>query len=110
MPYVAPDLTANVACQRVYLARIAAELGEDPAPWEEKAAASLAALEHQCWDATDGTFYDRARSGAFVRVLSDVLLRVIACEVGDDAFFAEALQRHPMSPPRFLPQHGFTNS
>src|SRR3546814_15081186 len=107
MPYVAPDLTANVACQRVYLARIAAELGEDPAPWEEKAAASLAALEHQCWDATDGTFYDRDRSGAFVRVLSDVLLRVLACEVGDDAFFVEALERHLLRTRRFLSHYGF---
>lgn len=109
MPYVAPDLTANVACQRAYLARIAAELGEDPAPWQEKAAASLAALEEQCWDAVDGTFYDRDRSGAFVRVLSDVLLRVLACEVGDDAFFAAALERHLMSTRRFLSHYGFTS-
>jgi glutathione peroxidase-family protein len=32
LPFVAPDLTANVACQRSYLARIAEELGEDGAP------------------------------------------------------------------------------
>jgi hypothetical protein len=109
MPYVAPDLTANVACQRVYLGRIATELGEDGSPWQEKAAASLAALEEQCWDEADGTFYDRDRSGEFVRVLSDVLLRVLACEVGDDAFFAEALERHLMSTRRFLSHYGFTS-
>lgn len=109
MPYVAPDLTANIACQRAYLARIAAELGEDAAPWEAKAAASLAALEKECWDAADGTWYDRDRSGAAVKVLSDVLLRVLACEVGDDAAFEAALERHLMSTRRFLSHYGFTS-
>ncbi len=109
MPYLAPDLTANVACQRTYLARIAAELGEDPAPWEAAAAASLAALERECWDAADLTWYDRDRSGEPVRVLSDVLLRVLACEVGDDALFAAALERHLMNTRRFLSHYGFTS-
>jgi hypothetical protein len=109
LPFVAPDLTANVACQREYLARIAEELGEDPAPWRARAEASLAALWSQCYDQVDGTFYDRDSIGAVVRVQSDVLLRVLACEVGDDEFFAAALERYLMNTRKFLAHFGFTS-
>ncbi|MCR2815112.1 MGH1-like glycoside hydrolase domain-containing protein [Microbacterium jiangjiandongii] len=107
LPVVAPDLTANVACQREYLALIAAELGADPAPWREKAAASRAALHEQCH--VDGMFYDRAADGSHVRVDSDVLLRVLACEIGDDDVFAAALEDHLMNTRRFLSLAGFTS-
>ena len=109
LPYVAPDLTANVACQRGYLARIAAELGEDPAPWELKAAASLAALEAQCYDPSDGCYYDRASDGTLVRVQSDVLLRVLACEVGDHDAFVAALRRYLLNTAKFCAHYGFTS-
>ncbi len=109
VPYVAPDLTANVACQRAYLALIADELGHDPAPWRARAEASLAALWEQCWDADDEMFYDRDRNGELVRVASDVLLRVLACEVGDDDFFDRMLRRHLFHTRRFLSPYGFTS-
>lgn len=109
MPYIAPDLTANVACQRGYLALIAAELGMDPAPWRQKQRISLAALWEQCFDDRDGTFYDRDSTGAVVRIQSDVLLRVLACEVGDDEFFAGALERYLMNTGKFLSHYGFTS-
>lgn len=109
LPFVAPDLTASVACQREYLALIAAELGLDPAPWRAKAAASRAALQSQCWDPADGMYYDRAADGSHVRVASDVLLRVLACEIADDAGFAEAAERHLMATRRFLSAAGFTS-
>jgi hypothetical protein len=109
LPYIAPDLTANVACQRAYLAVIAEELGDDPEPWRLKAEASLAALWQECWDATDETFYDRARNGAPVRIVSDVLLRVLACEVGDDEVFGRALDRYLMDTGKFLAHYGFTS-
>lgn len=108
VPYVAPDLTANVACQRAYLALIAEQLDQDGAPWRAKASASLDALWTQCFDEVDHFFYDRDRSGRAVRIASDVLLRVLACEVGDGPFFAEALRRHLMHTRRFLAHHGFT--
>ncbi|MGL3149535.1 MGH1-like glycoside hydrolase domain-containing protein [Microbacterium sp. A82] len=108
VPYIAPDLTANVACQRVYLGAIADELGEDGAPWRERAEASLDALWAQCFDEDDGLFYDRDRSGMPVRIASDVLLRVLACEVGDEPFFADALRRHLMNTRKFLAHYGFT--
>jgi hypothetical protein len=109
LPYLAPDLTANVACQRDHLALIAEELGLDGAAWRVKADASRAALFAQCWDEHDGMFYDRDGDGTLVRVASDVLLRVLACEIGDDDFFAQALRRHLMNTRRFLSGYGFTS-
>lgn len=109
LPYVAPDLTANVACQRAYLATIAEELGEDGGPWRSAARKSTEALYAQCFDEDDGTFYDLDRSGRHVRIRSDVLLRVLACEIGDGEFFARALRENLMNTRRFLAHYGFTS-
>jgi hypothetical protein len=109
LPFVAPDLTANVAAQRSYLALIAAELGEGSEPWHAKAEASRTALFAQCFDESDGLFYDRLPDGSHLRLNSDVLLRVLACEIGDDSLFAQALERHLMHTRRFLSQAGFTS-
>lgn len=108
LPYVAPDLTSNVACQRDYLGRIADEQGDDPAPWQEAAGRSRDALYEQCFDAADGFFYDRDRNGEHVRLQGDVLARVLANEVGDEAFFAESLRRYLMNTRKFLAHYGFT--
>jgi hypothetical protein len=109
LPLLAPDLTANVACQRGYLARIAAELGEDPRPWEDARRRSLAALFTHCYDPDDATFYDRDDFGQLVRVQSDVLLRVLACEVGDDDLFTGALRRYLLSTRKFFARYPFTS-
>lgn len=109
LPFVAPDLTANVACQRFYLARIAEALGEDGQPWRDKGHASVEALFKHCYSATDHFFYDRDRNGNLVRVQSDVLLRVLACEVVDDAFFAQALERYLLNTTKFFAKYPFTS-
>ena len=109
LPFIAPDLTANVACQRRYLARMAEELGEDGTSWREKAEASERALWAQCFDAADGFFYDRDRNDRFVRVQGDVLLRVLACEIGDAAFFAGALERYLLNTAKFFAKYPFTS-
>lgn len=109
LPLLAPDLTANVVSQRRHLALIAAELGEDPHIWEERADAAAAALFQHCFDADAGTFHDRDPSGHLVRVHSDVLLRVLTCDVGDAALFSDALARHLMRTSGFLSHHGFTS-
>ena len=109
LPFVAPDLTANVACQRSYLAEIAKELGRDPAPWQQKAQSSLDALFTHCWNEKDGFFYDLDKHGRHVKVQSDVLLRVLACEVGDDAFFAKALDRYLLNTGKFFSRYPFTS-
>ena len=109
LPFIAPDLTANVACQRHYLARIAEQLGEDGSDWHAKADASTAALFAQCFDAEDGCFYDRDRHDRLVRIQSDVLLRVLACEIGDDAFFTQALERYLLNTAKFFAKYPFTS-
>lgn len=109
LPYIAPDLTANVYSQRLHLALIATELGEDAGPWNARAAASLDALFAHCYDAEDALFYDLAADGRPVRLASDVLLRVLACDVGDDDLFAAALERYLMNTRRFLAPAGFTS-
>lgn len=109
LPYIAPDLTANVACQRAYLAQIAEELGEDPGPWRNAARRSLDALWAQCFDDEDGFFYDLDRHARRVRIQSDVLLRVLACEVGDEEFFVECLRRYLLNTRKFLAHYGFTS-
>jgi hypothetical protein len=42
-------------------------------------------------------------------VQSDVLLRVLACEVGDDAFFDTALARCLLSTRKFFARFPFTS-
>ncbi|AYF97968.1 MGH1-like glycoside hydrolase domain-containing protein [Protaetiibacter intestinalis] len=108
LPFVAPDLTANVAAQRRYLARIATELGADAAPWVAAAAASTAALVAQCL-ADDGRYYDRDARGELRRIASDVILRVYEAEHGDDAEFAAALDRDLLNTRRFLSAAGLTS-
>jgi hypothetical protein len=109
LPLVAPDLTANVACQRLYLAHIAEELSEDGGVWRDKSRRSEEALFASCWDAEDSFFYDLDRNGEFVRVQSDVLLRVLACEIGDDAFFETALRRYLLNTRKFFARYPFTS-
>jgi hypothetical protein len=109
LPLVAPDLTAAVACERSYLARMADELDESSGPWHERARASEAALFAQCYDADDAFFYDRDAAGRHVRVQSDVLLRVLAAEIGDDAVFAEALRRYLLNTRKFFARYPFTS-
>lgn len=109
LPFLAPDLTANVYCQRLYLARIAEELGESGDEWREKAGASLESLFRECFDEADHFFYDRDRHGRIVRVQSDVLLRVLACEVGDRAFFDRMLERYLLNTRKFFAKYPFTS-
>ena len=106
LPWVAPDLTANVYCQRVYLGVIASSLGLDH-DWDSLAASSLAALYAECF--ADGMFFDRLTDGTLNRIESDVLLRVLACEVGSPEFFADALASHLMNTRKFFAHYGFTS-
>jgi hypothetical protein len=109
LPFLAPDLTANVYCQRLYLARIAEELGLPGEQWQTKAEESLASLYRYCFDEEDHFFYDRDRNDELVRVQSDVLLRVMACEVGDRAFFDTMLKRYLLNTRKFFAKYPFTS-
>ncbi|WP_028609307.1 MGH1-like glycoside hydrolase domain-containing protein [Paenibacillus harenae] len=109
LPFLAPDLTANVYCQRIYMARIAEELGQSGEPWLAKGEDSLASLFRYCFDEEDHFFYDRDRNDKLVRVQSDVLLRVMACEVGDRAFFDTMLRRYLLNTSKFFAKYPFTS-
>ncbi|MHA6485097.1 MGH1-like glycoside hydrolase domain-containing protein [Paenibacillus sp. strain BS8-2] len=109
LPFLAPDLTANVYCQRLYLAKIADTLGLPAAGWSAKAEQTLESLFAHCFDERDTFFYDRDRHNRFVRLQSDVLLRVMACEVGDRAFFDEMLQRYLLNTRKFFAKYPFTS-
>lgn len=112
LPYLAPDLTANVYCSRKYYGLMAEQVGETKetaSNWSEKANMSLQSLMTHCYDIQDNFFYDVDRNGRFVRVQSDVLLRVLACEVGDDEFFATALQQYLLNTRKFFAKYPFTS-
>jgi hypothetical protein len=101
-------MTANVYCQRKYLARMARELGLPDSPWEAKARQSLESLMGCCYDKVDHYFYDRDRHDRFVRVQSDTLIRVLACEVGDAALFEDALRRYLLNMKKFFCRYPIT--
>lgn len=109
LPFLAPDLTANIYCQRMYLSRMAEELGESGLEWKAKAEFSLDRLFRCCYDEGDLFFYDRDRNDKFVRVQSDVLLRVMACEVGDQHLFDQLLQRYLLNTSKFFARYPFTS-
>lgn len=109
LPFLAPDLTANVYCQRLYLSRIAEALGAADPGWSSKAEQTLESLFEFCFDEQDRFFYDRDRHDRFVRVQSDVLLRVMACEVGDRSFFDEMLKRYLLNTRKFFAKYPFTS-
>lgn len=109
LPLLAPDLTANVYCQRKYLTHFSQILGEDGTYWTIKAEQSLQSLFHYCYDEVDSFFYDLDSNGEFVRVQSDVLLRVLACEVGDRALFDGALKRYLLNTSKFFAKYPLTS-
>lgn len=107
LPLLAPDLTASVYCSRLYLARMASELArpEEADGWLAKAEAMRNALYAHCFSEQDGFFYDVHAGGGFNRVQSDVLLRVLACEAGDDALFAASLSRYLLHARKFFSKY-----
>ncbi|WP_379394205.1 hypothetical protein [Paenibacillus lentus] len=111
LPFLAPDLTANVYCQRKYLARMAQQWGAEAesSEWIAKAELSEQSLFRHCFDESDEFFYDVDRSGEFVRVQSDVLLRVLACEAGDRALFDRALRRYLLNSSKFFAKYPLTS-
>lgn len=108
LPFVAPDLTAAVACNRDYLARIQAERGGD-GNWDRAARIMREALLEHCFDTEDRCFYDRDATGSFVRVQSDVLMRVMACESVSLKLFEELLQTYLLNTRKFYSQIPFTS-
>lgn len=93
----------------MYLSRMAEELGESGGDWKAKAETSLESLFRYCYDEEDMFFYDRDRNDEWVRVQSDVLLRVMACEVGDREMFDHMLRRYLLNTSKFFAKYPFTS-
>jgi hypothetical protein len=109
LPYLAPDLTANIYIQRKYLALIAAELGEPHEPWELKSQSMHHSLMENCFDEVDQFFYDLDRNGKLIKIQSDVLMRVLACEVGDADYFRHVLERYLLHTRKFFARYPLTS-
>ncbi len=119
LPFIAPDLTASVACSRDYLARIATEIGASSArgrsdglasdTWLHAAGQMREALFTQCFDPKDRFFYDRDAYGEFVKVQSDVLMRVLASEAVPLELFEELLRTYLLNTRKFYSDVPFTS-
>ncbi|MDL2206453.1 hypothetical protein LJC33_06025 [Eubacteriales bacterium OttesenSCG-928-N13] len=107
LPFLAPDMTANVYCQRKYLHKMAQELNL-PSDWDKKAQQTHDSLMKQCYDEQDRFFYDRDKLDRFVRIQTDNLMRVYACEAGDDEMFEDALSRYFLNTRKFFPRYPLT--
>jgi hypothetical protein len=108
LPYLAPDLTANIHCQMKYLQKMAQELGIEGTSWDTKSEAKKESLMKYCYDEDDRFFYDRDINDQFVRTQSVNLLRVYASEAGDDSMFADALKRYFLNTKKFFCRYPLT--
>jgi len=108
LPYLAPDLTSNIHCQRKYLQKMADELGIDDKSWAQKAKQSEASLMKHCYDEKDHFFYDRDINDQFIRTQSVTLIRVLENEVGDDEMFKDSLRRYLLNTKKFFCRYPLT--
>jgi hypothetical protein len=108
LPYLSPDLTANVYCQMKYLQKMAEELDIEDKTWSQKAEKSRESLMKYCYDGEDRFFYDRDINNHFIRTQSVTLLRVFASEAGDDGMFKDALKRYFLNTKKFFSRYPLT--
>lgn len=103
LPYLAPDLSATVYGGRTALARMARLLGKDAeaAVWEEKAEEIRRAILAYCFDGETLCFYDLNAKNRFVRIVGDILTRVLSEHVVDQSLFELIFKRHIINPEEF---------
>jgi hypothetical protein len=109
MPYLAPDLSANVYGERKALARMARMLGKtsEAAQWEERAEHLRTALMKWCFDADDLFFYDRDAQNHLVKIRTVVILRIFGSQVVDQKLFEAMYDRHVRNPKEFWTPYPF---
>lgn len=103
LPYLAPDLSATVYGGRLALARMAERLGKaaDAQRWLTEAGQLRERILARCFDPEDECFYDVDRDGAFVKIRSDALSRVLSEHVPDQALFERIYARYIINPAEF---------
>lgn len=109
LPYLAPDLSANVYGERKALAGMARILGRtsEAAQWEERAESLRRALMQWCFDADDLFFYDRDAQNHLVKIRTVVILRIFGSHVVAQKLFEEMYQRHVRNPKEFWTPYPF---
>lgn len=103
LPYLAPDLSASVYGGRVALAEMADMLDRtgESRRWKEKAELLRQRIIEHCFDPEDECFYDVDREGDFVKIRSDVLLRVLGEHVVEQFPFERIYARYIRNPDEF---------
>ncbi len=100
-PLAAPDLSSYVVLQNDALARMADWLGEDPAPYRERAEQLREKIRSELWHEEDGYFYDRnIRTGEFVRSRTIASLMPLWAGAASPSQ-AERLVAHVLDPKQF---------
>ncbi len=109
LPYLAPDLSASVYGGRLALSRMAERLGlqEDAAHWKRLAQLTRSAIVRHCYDAETVSFYDVDCHGRYVKILGDVLTRVLGEGIADQEMFEEIFRRHLQNPDEFWTPYPF---
>jgi hypothetical protein len=103
LPFLAPDLSAAVYGGRRALAEMADLLGKpiEAEQWREKAEEIRQLIFKYCYDPEDDFFYDLDAQNNFVRVRGDIIHRLYAEHVLDQATFDRIYARHTRNPESF---------
>jgi len=103
LPWLAPDLSATLYGGRIALSKMAKIMGMDreAEKWRQKAEATKNAIMTYLFDAETLCFYDLDNKGKYVRIISDVLSRVLCEHVVDGRLFEEIFKRHIINPEGF---------
>lgn len=103
LPYLAPDLSANVYGARVAMSKMAEHLdkGTESKMWLEKSELTKSLIMEHCYDPEDECFYDVDLNGEFVRIRGDILSRMFSEHVVDQITFDRIYNRHIKDPDAF---------
>jgi hypothetical protein len=103
LPRLCPDLSATVYGARRALAAMAKAMGKnaDAERWSESAEKIRGLILSRLYAAEDAAFYDLDAQNRFIRIRSEILTRVCAEHVPDQALFDQLWQRQIHNPKAF---------
>ena len=95
LPRLSPDLSATVYGARVALSAMADALGKqgEAAQWQERAETLRSLIMQRLYSSEDAAFYDLTAQNEFVRVRSDILMRMCGEHIVDTKTFATIWER-----------------
>jgi hypothetical protein len=112
MPRLCPDLSATVYGGRVALASMATALGRksEADAWRERAETIRRLIVERLYVPEDAAFYDLDATDHFVRVRSDILLRICSEHVVDQKIFDAMWSQQLGNPQAFWAPFPFPSS